>query len=173
MSQEMSAHLARLEIFQGLEPGQLAAIARTAARIVYKTGQLLIADGEPGDAAVLVINGEAIRTKGQSSSSQQEVVEPGSLLGEMAMLIETDYSSTVVAVGTVRALRIPRAAMLELMLADPSLADHFIMRINGRLKRLAGELRTIDSKLAGVLDEAAMAAMPAALPAPEATMAAH
>lgn len=171
-TESLSAHLVRLEIFQDLSPLQLTEIARRAEKIVYKAGQLLVADGEPADAAVLLISGEAIRTKGHLTSVPQEAVEPGSLLGEMAMLIETDYSSTVVAVGSVRALRIPRQAMLEMLLADPGLAEHFVAKINRRLSRIANELRAIDTTMGRALDTINAPAA-ARLAGPETAMAAH
>lgn len=143
----LATHLLRIEVFQDLDPAQLNEIARRAERIVYKPGQLLIADGEPGDAAILVISGAAVRTKGQLSAEEAEPIEPGSLLGEMTMLIETEYSSTVVAVDSVRALRIRRDAMIEMMLADRTLAEHFVQKIARRLNRLAVELRQIETTL--------------------------
>ena len=147
-NEQLSAHLKRLEIFQDLDDRQLAEIARRADKIVYKSGQLLVADGEPGDAAVLVISGDAIRTKGHLTAAAQEPVEPGSLLGEMAMLIETDYSSTVVARSTVRALRITRDSMLAMMLEDSTLAEHLVAKVARRLHSIAAELRKIDVVLA-------------------------
>lgn len=143
----LAEHLLRLEVFQDLTDDQLNEIARLAERIIYKPGQLLIADGEPGDAAVLVIGGEAIRTKGHLTGAAHEPVEAGCLLGEMTMLIETEYSSTVVAESSVRALRIPREAMIDLMLADGALAEHFVQKIARRLNRLATELRHIETTL--------------------------
>ena len=159
----LATHLLRLEVFQDLAPAQLNDIARRAERMIYKPGQLLIADGEPGDAAVLVIAGDAVRIKGQNdgqndgqnegqndglaADGEHEAIEPGSLLGEMTMLIETEYSSTVVANGPVRALRLRRDAMLELMIADPTLAEHFVQKIARRLTRLAVELRLIEQTL--------------------------
>jgi len=145
----VSAHLVRLEIFHGLKPLQITEIARHAERVVYKPGQILIEDGKPGDAAVIVVAGEAARTKApMSSSEQEEPIEPGSMLGEMAMMIETDYSSTVVARSTVRALRITRDAMLGIMLEDPSLAEHLVAKVARRLHSIAAELRKIDVVLA-------------------------
>ena len=70
------------------------------------------------------------------------------MLGEMSMLIETDYSSTVVARSTVRALRITRDAMLTMMLEDPLLAEHLVAKVARRLHNIAAELRKIDVVLA-------------------------
>lgn len=147
----VSAHLVRLDIFQGLKPLQITEIARHAERVVYKTGQVLIEDGTAGDAAIIVVGGEAVRTKApMARTEEQEPIEPGSMLGEMSMLIETDYSSTVVARSDVRALRIARDAMLTMMLEDPLLAEHLVAKVARRLHNIAAELRKIDVVLAAV-----------------------
>ncbi len=146
----VSASLLRLEIFQGLKPLQITEIARLAERIVYRPGQVLIEDGQAGDAAVIVVNGEAVRTRAPLSANDiQEPIEPGSMLGEMSMLIETDYTSTVVAKGPVRALRIPRETMMAMMLEDQALTEHLVSKVAGRLNGIASELRRIDDTLAG------------------------
>lgn len=145
----VSASLVRLEIFQGLKPLQITEIGRHAERIVYRPGQVLIEDGKAGDAAIIVVAGEAVRTKApMARAEQEERIEPGSLLGEMAMMIETDYSSTVVARSNVRALRITRATMLEIMLHDAALAEHLVAKVARRLHAIATELRKIDVVLA-------------------------
>ena len=147
----VSAHLVRLEIFHGLKPLQITEIARHAERVVYKPGQALIEDGKAGDAAIIVVGGDAIRTKApMARTEEEEPIEAGSMLGEMSMLIETDYSSTVVARSTVRALRITRDAMLTVMLEDPSLAEHLVAKVARRLHDIAAELRKIDVVMAAV-----------------------
>jgi CRP-like cAMP-binding protein len=72
-------------------------------------------------------------------------VPAGSLLGEMAMLIETQHSSTVIARNTVRALRISREDLQAQMAEDVSLADHFVQRITARLSTVLDTLRAIDA----------------------------
>lgn len=147
----MSAHLLRLELFQGLKPLQITEIVRRAERVVYKAGQALITDGEAGDAGIILVAGEAVRTRApMAAPDHAETIEPGSMLGEMAMLIETEHSSTVVARTPVRALRIARSEMLEMMIDDPRLAEHFVARVARRLHDIAAELRKIDVVLANV-----------------------
>jgi CRP-like cAMP-binding protein len=140
--------LQRVVLFQGLAPLQLADIARLAQRIVFRPGDKIIEEGEAGDAAFLIADGDAVRTSGPVIQGAVERVPPGSLVGEMAMLIETEHTSTVVAEGTVRALKITRASLHGQMLEDPSLAEHFVTKITGRLLALAEELREIDRALA-------------------------
>lgn len=137
-----------LELFQGLRPLQLTEIVRNAERIAYRAGSVIMTMGQPGDAAVLVVSEGALRTQGPDITDRAQPVAPGSLLGELAMLVEHVYGSTVVAAGPVRALRLPRTAMHAMMLEDRRLADHFVSRIADRLTRVANELRRIDSGLA-------------------------
>lgn len=145
-----SAHLVRLELFHGLRPLQITEIVRRAERIVYKPGQKLIEDGDAGEAGIIIISGEAVRTRApMAPEGHEEIIEPGAMLGEMAMLIETEHSSTVVARTPVKALRIPRTIMLEMMIEDPRLAEHFVSKVARRLHTIAVELRKIDVVLAG------------------------
>lgn len=136
-----------VELFQGLKPLQITEIARRADRIVYRPGDVIVAEDTTGDAAILIVAGEAARMSGPGLGGQVEPVAEGSLVGEMAMLVDTVHSSTVIARSAVRALRISRSELLEQMEADPELAEHFVARITGRLSRLAEELRAVDNAL--------------------------
>lgn len=135
-----------VELFQGLSAAQLHAIAARAERIVFKPGDAIIKTDDPASAAILIVAGEARRVDGPDVM-EVEVLPQGTLVGEMGMLVETSYSSTVVAATTVRALRFVREEMLELMTADASLAEHFVERITNRLRDVADEMREIESGL--------------------------
>lgn len=140
--------LLRLEIFQGLKPLQITEIARQAERIVFREGDIIIHSGAPGDAAFVIVSGEAVCLKRTGVNVRAEPIEPGSLIGELAMLIEHDYSVTVVAKTPVRALKLVRESMHGQMRDDRHLAEHISGKITERLTRLAAELRMIDGRLA-------------------------
>jgi CRP-like cAMP-binding protein len=138
-----------VELFQGLKPMQITEIARRADRIVYKPGDVIVKQDTQGDAAILIVTGEAVRLAGPyDTNPRDESLPVGSLLGEMAMLIETDYASTIIARTSVRALRINRRAMQAQMAEDQSLADHLVQRISSRLSTIAQTLREIEDRLA-------------------------
>ncbi len=142
------APLLGIDLFQGLRPLQITEIARRAERVTFRAGQMIVVSGQGGDAAFIVVGGEAVRTKGPGLAVAPEPIAVGSLIAEMSMLVETEHTSTVVALGPVRALKITRASLYEQMLSDRSLAEHLVGRINQRLHVLASELRTIDGRLA-------------------------
>ncbi len=154
----------KLEIFQGLRPLQITEIARRAYRVVYKPGDMILREDEEGDAAIIIVSGEAVRISGPALSEPAEPVPAGSLLGEMAMLIETRHSSTVVARTQVRALRISREELQAQMAEDPALADHFVQRITARLSQVLDSLKAIDAMIAD---------RPSMVPASQAPQQAH
>lgn len=138
----------KLEIFQGLKPLQITEIARRAYRVVYKPGDTIMREDEEGDAAVIIVSGDAVRIAGPALAEPAEAVPEGSLLGEMAMLIETRHTSTIVARTTVRALRIARDDLQDQMAEDATLADHFVQRITARLSTVLASLKAIDNSVA-------------------------
>lgn len=145
-TEPLAEPLRRVALFQGLRPIQVSEIARRAERIQFKPGDIIIGEGQPGEAAYLIVSGLAARTAGPGSDQAADI-EPGTLVGEMAMLVETDYSSTVVCRQAVKAFKITRSGLLEQMSSDISLADHILEKLSGRLRQLAGELRRIDAIL--------------------------
>jgi CRP-like cAMP-binding protein len=137
----------RVELFAGLRPLQLSEIVRRAERVVFKPGTVIMEAGQAGDSAILVVAGETVRTEAPAGAIAPEKLPAGTLLGEMAMLVETDYSSTVVARQTVKALRFTRTAIYEQMRQDRDLADHLVAQIARRLHALAAELKALDETL--------------------------
>lgn len=147
----LTAPLRNIELFQGLSAMQISEIARMADRVVFKPGQVIVRRDEPADSAFVIVAGEAMRVEGPAYRGDAAVVPAGSLVGEMAMLVETEHSATIVAATAVRALKINRERLLAQMSEDPTLADHFVEHITGRLQRVADEMRSAHSTLEGPL----------------------
>jgi CRP-like cAMP-binding protein len=142
--------LLRVSLFRGLTHAQLTGIARKAERVMFRIGQTIVKSGEVGDGAFLLIVGEGSIVEGEPRSAAARdmvVVQTGSLIGELPMLIDADYSTTVVAKTAVRALKITRAALQAQMERDPELAAHFVAKLSARLRDFTDELRRIESGL--------------------------
>jgi len=142
------APLLRVPLFAGLRPLQITEIARHAERLRFRPGQIITKAGEPGDGALVVVAGKAACIGRPQPLPSPEPVEPGSLIGEMAMLVEHEYSATIVAQERVLCLKITRRALQAQMLEDFSLAEHFQKCIADRLRQMQQQLRQIDAVLA-------------------------
>ena len=148
-SDDIVAQLLRVEIFQGLTAEQLAVIAARAERIKFRTGDSITEAGAGADGALLIVGGAAEWTADAGTQERAgEAIEIGSLIGEMAMFIDYDYGATIAASGAVKCLKLTRASMHDLMLADQGLAEALTAKIVQRLTALAGELQEIDREFA-------------------------
>jgi CRP-like cAMP-binding protein len=135
--------LLNVPIFQGLPEAQLRAIARDAEKVKFKRGEIITHAGETGNAAYIVVSGAAERFGEPYLLAVPEPIEVGSMIGELAMLIEHEYGSTIRASQRTLCLKIPRGAVEALMLEDPSLAAHFETYMTDRLLKIAEELRLL------------------------------
>jgi CRP-like cAMP-binding protein len=134
-------------LFGGLAPLQLKVLALTAERVRFNDGEPLIRTGEEGEAAFLIVSGEVMVDIEDDEAETRAVLPAGTLVGELAMLIETEHSSTVKAAGAVNALKFSRQMMHELMQRYPGMAEHFTSKIRARLELMAEALREIDEML--------------------------
>jgi putative ABC transport system ATP-binding protein len=147
---QVLASLLRVPVFSGLKASQVTEIGRRAQRCAFGCGETIIAAGEPGDAAYLVLSGEAGLRTAPGRWARLQPVEPGSLLGELAMFVEHAYNSTVVAQGWVDCLKLERSALHAQMREDPDLAHRLARVIRDRITRVASELQEIDELLASI-----------------------
>ena len=152
------APLLRVPLLAGLKPQQITELARQAERAVFRRGDTITRAGEPADGAYLIVSGVAEHVVQSGREISAEPVAAGSLIGEMAMLVEHDYRATVVARDRVLCLKITRAVVRAQMLEDTALARYFERRIAERLSRVADELRYIDSVLAACGSQSAQPA---------------
>ena len=106
--------------------------------------------GEPGDGAYLIVSGDSrAHRASRARDGAPEPIEPGSLIGEMAMLVEHVYRRHG---RRQRSRALPQDHARRRARADarrmPALARHFERRIRERLTRVAEDLRQIDGILA-------------------------
>ncbi|HZV21980.1 MAG TPA: cyclic nucleotide-binding domain-containing protein, partial [Hyphomicrobiales bacterium] len=114
----------------------------------FEAGDNLIAKGESGETAYLIMTGKASCPKIENGEILIEDLWPGTLVGELGMLVETVHTVTVTAQERLRALAFEREAFRAVMKAHPSLAQHLAEKLLDRLKNLAAELRRVDGALA-------------------------
>jgi len=145
--------LRRVPLFAALTTEQIAEIGQGAQRRTFRKGDTIAKAGEPADGAYLVLAGEAISRTGVDACGPTEPVEPGSLVGELAMLVEHQYGTTVVAQGWVDCLKLERATLHEQMRADPDIADRIADTIRCRLTLVATELEIIDRLLMSSVEQ--------------------
>jgi CRP-like cAMP-binding protein len=140
--------LQQVPLFAGLSEELLNAAASAGQKAFFEAGQNIITEGETGNTAFLIITGKAGCSRIEGSDVVEEDLWPGTLVGELGMLVETVHAVTVTAKERLRALAFHREAFRAAMEEHPSLAQHISEKLLVRLHGLAADIRKVDSRLA-------------------------
>jgi len=162
-----------LPLFRDLNQRQLSEIAHQAERIVYRPGDTIVAEDQLAEAAVLIVSGTCARRTDPKDATHEELLPEGSLIAELAMLVEVVHPTTIIAKDQVKALRLPREKMHQLMQSDVDLAERFSSHILKRLRSMTQDLLAIDNLLLQSASTAQAASAQLALDAPSAVRAAQ
>ncbi|MCH8835194.1 MAG: cyclic nucleotide-binding domain-containing protein, partial [Proteobacteria bacterium] len=121
-------------LFSRMEPARLKLLAFASRRLIFDAGEELFHQGDPGDAAYVVLDGEADVVIGEGDKETViNRVGSNELVGEMALLSTTPRSATLRAVAELTVLRLKKDTFLELMERDPHIAAEVARRISDRL----------------------------------------
>jgi CRP/FNR family cyclic AMP-dependent transcriptional regulator len=127
--------LQRIPMFAQVEASKLKLLAFTSARVAFESGQILFNEGDMGDAAYLVIEGEAdILVDTPQGQLQVAVIGKNAFVGEIAILCDVPRTATVRAKGRLVTLRINKELFLRLVGEFPSMAIGIMRELASRLE---------------------------------------
>jgi CRP-like cAMP-binding protein len=133
--------LRRVPLFAGIEPSRLKLLAYTSDVVTYRPGQILIRQGDMGDSAYVIIQGDAeVRISSDAGEIPIATLSAGDFVGEIAILCDTPRTATVSAVTEVKALRIRKEPFFELLHQFPEMAVEMTRLLAERLTRTTAEL---------------------------------
>jgi CRP-like cAMP-binding protein len=109
--------VAALSLFAGVAEADIAKIARLATVIDYPSGSTIFVEDEPGDALYAVLRGQVeMRCRDRWGHEQTlATLEPGALLGEIALLTDEPRSATAVTVTEATVLRLAHETFTPLL----------------------------------------------------------
>jgi signal transduction histidine kinase len=126
--------LRKSPLFEGLSDEELQRLMDMADRVSLRAGDVLIRQGEPGDAAYVVIQGEfEIQKRTGQSVIKVDVRNPGDVVGEMALLSRASRNATVVAKTDAETLRIPSEAFEKLLISSSTAVMAVLRWVMARL----------------------------------------
>ena len=131
----MNLHdLRKSPLFQGLSDEELQQLMDMAESVPLRAGEILIKQGEPGDSAYVVINGEfEVQKQSGQSLIKIDVRNPGDVVGEMALLSRAPRSATLTAKTDGEVLRIPQEAFEKLLASSTTAAMAVLHWVMARL----------------------------------------
>ena len=146
MTQNVLAQQMRAaDIFRNLSANQLVEIALNAERHLYSEGDMIAVKGEPGDYAVVILDGTFRCTDGIGAGKAYTEQLGGIVIGEMGMILDDfEHPASFEATGRVKAMQISRATMMKLMARDPDMAARLVDSVAARLSSMRDALKAID-----------------------------
>ena len=134
MSEE-SEFLRQVPFFAEMEPSRLRLLAFVSDRVAFDAGRRLFAQGEPADAAYLIMKGcaEIILETAEGGPVLLATVGAHEFVGEMGILCDMPRTATVRAKKPLIALRISKDVFERMVQACPEMALSIMRTLTRRL----------------------------------------
>jgi CRP/FNR family transcriptional regulator, cyclic AMP receptor protein len=129
---DWAAVLAHLPLFAHVRKRHLRRIADLAEIREFQPGDVVIQKGDVGDGFYLILGGHASVVE----PKQARRLKTGDYFGEMALLDGEPRSATVVAVGELQTMRLPRRPFIRLLEQEPSISIAMLTELGNRIRRL-------------------------------------
>jgi CRP-like cAMP-binding protein len=133
--------LQQVPLFKGVDPARLKLLAFTSDRLRFAPGELFFQQGDPSDAAFVILDGAAdVRLATPAGEITVAQLGRSALLGEMGILCEAPRSATVAAATPTTALRIDRRVFFELLNQFPQMSIAIMRELAHRLEQTNEQL---------------------------------
>jgi CRP/FNR family transcriptional regulator, cyclic AMP receptor protein len=140
--------LRNIPLFAKIDPNKLKLLAFTSERRTYPSGDELFHEGDQGDAAYVILEGEAdILVDGPSKAVKVATLGKNDIIGEIAILCDVPRSATVVAHGDLDTLRVSKEGFFHLVAEFPQMGVGVMSALAAKLHRTTQALTAACAKL--------------------------
>jgi CRP/FNR family cyclic AMP-dependent transcriptional regulator len=129
---DWAAVLAQLPLFARVSKRHLRRVAALAEIREFESGDTIVEKGDAPDGFYLILGGRAKVV----ARPQARPLKTGDYFGEMALLDGKPRSATVLAVGNLQTMRLPRRPFMRLLQKEPSISIAMLEELCSRLRRL-------------------------------------
>ncbi len=136
-----AARLWRTPLFSEVDPAQLKMLAFAAVRVKRRPGEILIRQAEKTNAAFVIISGKAKYTPEGGASRSERQLEPGAIIGEIALLTGKPSPVTIVAAEHLVAIKISRELIERFTHEFPEIGERMLRAWKRKMRRTSQQLR--------------------------------
>ncbi len=140
--------LRNVPLFRNLDAAKLKLLAFTSERLTYSAGDSLFSQGDSGDSAYVIVEGEAdiiIDTPGGPITVA--TVKQNDWVGEIAILCDVPRTATITASSQLTTLRISKDVFFQLIMQFPQMSVEVMRELAFRLERTNRQLQEAVGKL--------------------------
>ena len=140
--------IASIPIFNGLPEDQIRAIRQIAVEKKINKGEIIFSEGEDGNGFFVIAEGRVKIFKVSSEGKEQilHIFGPGQPFGEVPVFTGQRFPANAQAIDKTRALFLPRAAFVELIASNPSLALNMLAVMSKRLRQFTVQIENLSLK---------------------------
>ncbi|MEQ9122701.1 MAG: cyclic nucleotide-binding domain-containing protein, partial [Alphaproteobacteria bacterium] len=134
--------LRNIPMFAKIEPSKLKLLAFTSERLTFRDGEILFRQGDPGDAAYIIVSGRAaviVDTPG--GQLQVAELKKNDFVGEIAILCDVPRTATIAANSELTTLKISKDLFFRLVTEFPQMAVEIMRVLAQRLEKTTTDLR--------------------------------
>ncbi|MGL4281400.1 MAG: cyclic nucleotide-binding domain-containing protein, partial [Albidovulum sp.] len=133
--------LKQVPLLAGIAPAKLKLLALTSERLTYRRNEMLFRQGEPGDAAFVILQGTA-NVLAETAQGEIKIAElsANSVVGEISIICNVARTATVRAETQVEVLRITKENFMRLLTDFPEVSLEIVRVLASRLSQTTMEL---------------------------------
>lgn len=134
--------LRRVPFFAEIEPSKLKLLAFMSERVGFDPGKIVVRQGDPSNAAYLIVDGEAeVVVEAPSGPLTVATLGANEIFGEIAILCNVPRTATVRAKNRLITLRIAKEPFMRMVHEFPNMAVAIMRELAHRLEATNNQLR--------------------------------
>ena len=128
--------LRNIPLFATVDPAKLKLLGFTSERLEYISGDELFHQGDYGDAAYIILEGEAdVLVDTPTGAVKVATLGKNDIIGEIAVLCDVPRTATVVAHGNLEILRLSKNGFFQLVTQFPQVGIEVMSVLAEKLHR--------------------------------------
>ncbi|MGH6880313.1 MULTISPECIES: Crp/Fnr family transcriptional regulator [Hypericibacter] len=140
--------LRRIPMFSKIDPAKLRLLAFASERVTFPSGEVLFHQGDPADAAYLIIDGSVSVTV-ELASGPLLVAKVGKdqIVGEIGIICDVPRTATITAEMPTITLKITRDLFFQMINDFPVMGVEIMRVLAHRLEHTTAQLRNCQQRL--------------------------
>jgi CRP-like cAMP-binding protein len=134
--------LRQIPLFANIDTAKLKLMCFASERLTFKPGQVICGQGDPGDAAYVIIDGEAeVSVSTPNGPLTVAVLKRNDIVGEIAILCDVPRTATVTASTELVTLKVTKELFFRLITDFPEMGVEVMRVLAHRLEQTTAQLR--------------------------------
>jgi len=140
--------ISTIPLFNGLPEDQIFAIKKIAVENQFNKGEIIFSEGDEGNGFFVIAEGRVKVFKVSTEGKEQilHIFGPGQPFGEVPVFTGQRFPANAQAIDKIRVLFLPRASIIDLISANPSLALNMLAIMSKKLRQFAVQIENLSLK---------------------------